>query len=102
MFNPIKGKFDLIIFNPPYLPSGICKDISWTAGYRGREMIDRFIVETPEYLKKGGKILFIHSSLNKFDDTFHMLKENGFEWEILHEKGFFFEKLQVILSKGGI
>ncbi|MFQ6051356.1 MAG: HemK2/MTQ2 family protein methyltransferase [Candidatus Hydrothermarchaeota archaeon] len=102
LFDPIKGKFDLIIFNPPYLPSGTCDHVSWTGGNKGREMIDRFIMESPEHLKKGGKILFVHSSLNKFDATFRMLKENGFEWEILNEKGFFFEKLQVILARGGI
>lgn len=53
-------KFDLILFNPPYVPTDADelaralndRDISasWAGGPNGRFLIDRFLVELPNYL----------------------------------------------------
>ena len=40
MFNEIEGKFDTVIFNPPYLISGKRKDMALDGGSAGRELID--------------------------------------------------------------
>ncbi len=63
-----EGSFDVVTFNPPYLPedpdpsSGIT--YSWAGGFMGREPLDRFLADLPRVLKVGGLGLFLFSDLN--------------------------------------
>ncbi len=89
-------KFDLIIFNPPYLPEDkreYCdSSISTTGGKNGCEIINRFLIEAKDYLNKNGKIFLITSSLTKginFQDYKKVLlgseklfMEELFVWEV--------------------
>ena len=59
LFEPIKKgeKFDVIIFNAPYLPSEAREQKTWigrawAGGPTGRRLIDRFISRAPSYLRK--------------------------------------------------
>jgi len=67
LFENIEGKYDIIIFNPPYLPED--KDepkssrLSTTGGKTGSEIIIRFLQQAKKYLNKNGKIFLITSSL---------------------------------------
>ena len=68
LFSNVKGSYDIIIFNPPYLPededdSIAGKDIIYSGGKEGKETIERFLKGAHGYLKKGGYILLITSSL---------------------------------------
>ena len=51
LLKSIKGKFDIIIFNPPYLPTDDSErttgwiNIALDGGYNGRENINRFLLE---------------------------------------------------------
>src|SRR4030043_201267 len=60
-------KFDIIIFNPPYLPEDARepKDskLATTGGKKGNEIILRFLKQAKDYLEKDGKIFLITSSL---------------------------------------
>ena len=95
--NPAE-KFDLIAFNPPYVPSD---DIKWKdtdGGKNGREIIDIFISEFDKYLVKGGVLLLLVSSLNNEKEIVEALDKKGFVSQIILEKKLFFEKLFVIRS----
>lgn len=61
LFSKVRGKFDLIIFNPPYLPLEPPLDVQWSGG---REFIEAFLEEAELYLKKNGSIVFVFSSLS--------------------------------------
>lgn len=83
LFAPLwKGeKFDLILFNAPYLPVKHPEDGSWLArawigGIDGRQVIDRFVSESPEYLNGKGRILLLQSTLSSFDKTLEMFRSN--------------------------
>lgn len=98
LFKNIKGKFDLIIFNPPYLPrseiiseeeSAIC------GGKKGNEIIIRFLKEVKAHIKKCGTILIIFSSLSKKKEIEKTIKRMGYKGKKLGEKSLFFEKLFV-------
>lgn len=64
---PVSLKFDLIIFNPPYLPLDKNEPedsrLATTGGKSGNEIILRFLNEARSYLHTKGKIFLVTSSL---------------------------------------
>ncbi len=95
LFKEIKGKYDIIIFNPPYLPEdsrepkNSRKDT--TAGKKGNEIILRFLQQAKSHLSKNGKIFLITSSLSE-DVNFKSL---GYEAREIGCEKLFFERLCV-------
>jgi release factor glutamine methyltransferase len=73
LFRGLRGRFDLILFNPPYLPieSGEIEDrwleASWDGGRDGRRVINQFLGEVGGYLSKKGRFLLVVSSLSGSD-----------------------------------
>ncbi len=55
-------KFDLITFNPPYLPCGYEEDPEVCCG-ENCTLLDKFLAEAPKWLKKDGIVLIVLSSL---------------------------------------
>ncbi len=93
LFEPIAGeRFDLIIFNPPYLPVELGEEIAgpldraWEAGPDGRAVIDRFLHELPDHLIPNGRALFVQSSLSDISKTLETLKRIGFQVNVVREK----------------
>jgi len=93
LFSNIKDKFDLIIFNPPYLPSTNVKHIDLDGGRNGTEIIERFLKQSKKHLKDNGKILLLCSSLNK--DIEKLFKKHDYRYNKIDEAPLFFEKLFV-------
>jgi release factor glutamine methyltransferase len=74
--------FDLILFNAPYLPVDYAEENSWlehawVGGASGRQVIDRFIYDTPKYLKRTGRILLMQSTLSNVDETLRRFEKRG-------------------------
>ena len=95
---PEKQKFDLIIFNAPYLPEDKKehdKGKDTTAGKRGNEIILRFLKEARDYISNSGKILLLFSSLSKPQEIFDYAKKLEYKFEKLSEEKLFFERLWV-------
>ncbi len=109
LFEPVKKteKFDLVIFNAPYLPSEPHEEETWTGrawagGHSGRQVVDRFINEVPHYLEENGSILLVHSTLTNISETSAKFSKIGFEAAVVVEKKFPFETIVVILAKAFI
>jgi release factor glutamine methyltransferase len=108
LFTPIKvgEKFDLIVFNAPYLPTESAESESWlekawSGGKNGRQTIDRFISQAPKYLKRGGSIDLMQSSLSDVGCTLEKFKEGGLETQVIAERNLpFFETVFLIEAKG--
>jgi release factor glutamine methyltransferase len=67
-------KFDVILFNAPYLPSekyetDFWLGRAWAGGITGRYVIDRFISQAPFYLAQTGQIFLMQSTLTNADET---------------------------------
>jgi len=102
LFQGIKGKFDLILFNPPYLPTKEEERTSqWInyaldGGENGRETIDRFLKDLKDHLRPGGRALLLISSLTGLRAVQEKAWAEGLEArEVVSEKCFF-EKLYVL------
>ncbi len=105
LFEPIKENelFSLIIFNSPYLPSEINEESwigrAWDGGLNGRQIIDQFITEVPNFLLAGGRILLVQSSLSDINRTFEMFNELGLYTTIIQEVKVPFETIILLESK---
>ncbi len=96
MFTKVPGKFDTIIFNPPYLPSApLVNNHSAVpyldGGIKGRELIDRFISGYMDHMNPGGIALLLESSLNGFEEDIKILNA-----EVVARQHLFFEELAVL------
>ncbi len=103
LFEPVKNeKFDVILFNTPYLPTDsddiINDDLNYAfdGGLDGRKVIDRFIDQVSNHLNDKGIVQIIQSSLSDNDRTLDMFDRNGFVAEIAESEKFFFEEIVLI------
>ncbi len=103
LFEPVKDKkFDVILFNTPYLPTDsddiINDDLNYAfdGGLGGRKVIDRFINQVSNHLNDKGIVQIIQSSLSDNDRTLDMFDRNGFVAEIAESEKFFFEEIVLI------
>jgi len=94
LFSNIPGQFDLVLFNPPYLPSEGAHDGTIDGGSGGRDLIIRFLEELPNHLQKDGSALLLVSSLN----SPNTLRNNyySFEFSTVAKRALFFEELEVL------
>jgi release factor glutamine methyltransferase len=97
-----KARFDLILFNAPYLPSAEDEaeswiGHSWAGGVNGRKVIDRFIFEAPSHLKANGRILMMQSTLANAEETIQKFAEQHLKAQIKAKRKLpFFETLTLI------
>ena len=103
LFKNIKGTFDTIIFNPPYLPQELkLKDLTIEAGKKGYEVIERFLDNVNKFLKSDGIILITFSSLTKKEKIEEFIKNNLLDFEELEKIHIFFEDIYVYLLRKSI
>lgn len=102
-----KRKFDAIIFNPPYLPTSEAELIdgpinaAFDGGKDGRKVLNRFLLGFGRFLRPGGTLLLIQSSLNDLEKTKKRLGNLGYKVEIIDEERFFFERLYLVKASKG-
>ncbi|MEK6899999.1 MAG: HemK2/MTQ2 family protein methyltransferase, partial [Nanoarchaeota archaeon] len=96
LFENVQGQFNLVIFNPPYLPQdkGI-SDKAIYGGKKGWEISERFFKEVSSYLFPEGIILFLFSSLTNQQKINEILAENLLQWEEIGSEKLSFEELYV-------
>lgn len=98
-------RFDLILFNPPYLPTSKEEKVpgwlnyAFDGGISGREILDRFLEEVKDYLKPEGKVLILISSITGLKAVREKIEELGFEVDIVERKKVSFEELMVVRGK---
>jgi release factor glutamine methyltransferase len=107
LFAPIRmiRKFDLILFNAPYLPSEEVAESSWigrawAGGFSGRETIDRFIRVAPDYLARNGEILMMQSTLSNVEETLLKFEQRGLGMDVIARQDVpFFETIVLVRGK---
>lgn len=95
LFHNIYGEFDLIMFNPPYLPDDPeVKDNALDGGPEGYEIIEQFLNEAKSHLKKDGVILLVFSSLSK-KEVIEKIIEKDYKYAMIDSQKLDFEMLYV-------
>ena len=100
LFSSVKGKFDTIIFNPPYLPQdkGIVDNAIY-GGKHGYETLEQFLDGCCEHLSDKGIILIVFSSRTNKQKVNEAIERNCLEFKQLEEKNLFFETLHTYLIR---
>lgn len=88
------GPFDVVVSNPPYVPTGprANNEIippetgparAWNAGDDGRMVLDPLCAAAPDLLTAGGTILVVQSEFSDVDKSLAALSAAGLDAEIL-------------------
>ena len=100
LFENVKGTYDLIIFNPPYLPVDDWEtDVAYAGGKTGRDIIERFIKDVKSYLNPGGVVLLLISSLTGEKEVLDTFKKYGMKTRAVARQKIPWEELIVIECK---
>ncbi|HPE62600.1 MAG TPA: class I SAM-dependent methyltransferase [Methanothrix sp.] len=98
-----RARFDLIIFNPPYLPTEEDEvlegwlNFAFDGGETGRETIDRFLEGLKDHLApRRGRALLLVSSLSDPEKVREKAEEEGLAVEVVAREKHFFEELLVL------
>jgi release factor glutamine methyltransferase len=97
VFSNITGQFDVITFNPPYLPSTGYEDRTVDGGREGAAVAREFLENLGKHLKPGGVALLLLSSQN--DPASIVAEHAEFDFSVAARRAFFFEELTVLSVK---
>jgi release factor glutamine methyltransferase len=87
--------FDVVAFNPPYLPTATIVDKAVDGGEGGIEVPIRFLESAIEVIRNNGRVLVLLSSESKLDSFLDYCEKNSLAVNKLCEKKLFFETLVV-------
>jgi release factor glutamine methyltransferase len=91
--------FDLVVFNPPYLPyNGITTeiDIQTIFNLKNKNIIIEFLSKLKNMLKINSECYIVLSSLSPIDEIINFAESQGLKQEKVCSKRFFFEEIFVL------
>jgi release factor glutamine methyltransferase len=102
LFRGIKAKFDMVLFNPPYLPTSEEEKIDGWLNYAldggpsGRETIERFFEDLRSHLSPQGRALLLVSSLAGLMEIEALAIADEWDFAWVASERHFFEELRVL------
>jgi release factor glutamine methyltransferase len=102
LFDPVEGEFDVVIFNPPYLPTAP-EDLTHSpldgaldGGPDGTEVTVRFLEGLPGHLTEEGRAYLVVSSLQDMDRIQAEIHDRGLAARRMGSESFDFETISVL------
>lgn len=92
-------EFDLIVCNLPYLATDEILDIATDGGLDGFEIPKKIFDSVIGCVKKGGKFIFVTSSLSDYRKLIDYAQKLGLNTKIIAKKKLFFEELILVEAK---
>jgi release factor glutamine methyltransferase len=93
LFEPVRAEqFDLIVSNPPYLPTppdgmserGLTR--AWDGGPDGRRVLDVICARVAAHLRPGGVVLIVHSAVCGEQQSLEALAAHGLRACVAHRQ----------------
>ncbi|MCS7135878.1 MAG: methyltransferase [Nitrososphaerota archaeon] len=94
--------FDLIVFNPPYLPDECLKDVAVFGGNSGVETSVDFLHQAHHVLSQSGRILLVTSSVSDLGKLWKAASELKLNHRTLRSVKLFFEEINVVEFKKSV
>lgn len=101
----LRGHFDLILFNPPYLPTKPGERMDdWLekaldGGESGREVIRKLLPDLPRVLAPGGRLLLVFSEVTGVEEVLALFRDAGFSAGVVRRDRVEGEDLLVVKAK---
>lgn len=95
----LRMQFDLIVCNLPYLATDSIEDPSTDGGRGGTEVPLRIIRSAIPRIRRGGRFLFVTSSLSDYRTLMDAARACGLDARILARKRLFFEELILVEAR---
>ena len=95
----IKIEFDLVVCNLPYLATEEILDIATDGGAEGFEIPKKILDSVVCNVKRGGKFVFVTSSLSNYQKLIDYAYTIGFDAKIIARKKLFFEELILVEAR---
>jgi release factor glutamine methyltransferase len=103
MLTPVRDDaFDVVTFNPPYLPTPEHKEWDdWmeralSGGEDGRRLVDPFLDDVARVLTHDGRVLLLVSSLTDIDAVREYANDRGLAGQVVAEEKHPYERLVVL------
>ncbi len=96
LLRPFRGGFDLIIFNPPYLPGKPRNILEQSWFYGGGEIIVAFLKEARRSLKPEGRILMTFSTISNERLLYRALTRYRWSWQKVAQARLPLERVYVL------
>jgi release factor glutamine methyltransferase len=96
------GSFDVVLFNPPYLPEDAAAaredwmETALSGGEDGRAVVEQFVDAVGRVLAPEGYVLLLVSSLTDVEAVASYAGERGFSTVAMREESYPFETLSVL------
>ena len=93
LFSPLKpkDKFDVILFNPPYLDGSLKNPIEQALNDPDKKVIKRFFKQAKKHLKSKGYIQMLYSSIANPEQILKITKYLGWKNKLLCKKKALYE-----------
>ena len=93
LFSKVSDSYDVIVFNPPYLPSINIRE-PWEGGRGGVSVMCRFLYQAINHINPGGCIYLVVSTCGDIPSLLKEFSSMYSFFEVAHQS-FFFERLIV-------
>lgn len=97
----LDGPFDVVAFNPPYLPTAPDEvvpgplNLAFDGGLDGNGTVLRFAAQVGALAHRPQAVLVVHSSLSDTAPLAHAMARLGYGSDVVVEESHFFERLSV-------
>lgn len=95
----VTSSFEVIAFNPPYLPDdeySSSLDRATIGGPEGTEISEHFLCQAVDHLKLGGRVYLVCSTLADVTKIQKIMESLGLQVRIAASKKLFYEELQIL------
>lgn len=102
LFSTIEGRYDLVIFNAPYLRHEEDDDRyeisrAWDGGAEGIELSLSFLDELEPHMKHGGRAVIVASTASEYEKLLDYISSLGYSVLETRKVHFFFEDIVAML-----